>query len=103
VDIAEILAACGLVEAGVATVDEWKRLIRRHAGLFSFDPDTRHYCMMTIPAPWARHAGTNLADGRRHAAQSTARDRGAATGASGPATLHISIPRGIWALIGDQV
>lgn len=43
---------CGLVEAGVATADEWKRLIRRHAGFFSFDPDTRHYCMITVSAPW---------------------------------------------------
>jgi hypothetical protein len=52
VDIAEIPAECGLVEAGVATADEWKRLICRHAGLFSFDSDTRHYCLITVPAPW---------------------------------------------------
>jgi len=41
VDIAEIPAECGLVEAGFATPAEWKRLIGRHAGFFSFDPDTR--------------------------------------------------------------
>jgi hypothetical protein len=35
VDIAEIPAECGLVEAGVATPDEWKGLIRRQAGFFS--------------------------------------------------------------------
>jgi hypothetical protein len=52
VDIAEIPAECGLVEAGAATADEWKGLIRRQAGFFSFDPDTRRYCMITIPAPW---------------------------------------------------
>lgn len=52
VDITEIPAECGLVEAGVATADEWRRLIRRHAGFFGFDPDTRHYCMITVPAPW---------------------------------------------------
>jgi hypothetical protein len=52
VDITEIPAECGLVEAGVATADEWKRLIRRQAGFFSFDPDTRQYCMITVPAPW---------------------------------------------------
>ena len=52
VDIAEIPAECGLVEAGVATADEWKALIRRQAGFFSFDPDTRHYCMISVPAPW---------------------------------------------------
>jgi hypothetical protein len=45
VDIAEIPAECGLVEAGVATPDEWKGLIRRQGGFFSFDPDTQH------PAP----------------------------------------------------
>jgi len=39
------------VEAGVPAADEWKRLIW-HDGLFGFDPDTRHYCMTTIPAPW---------------------------------------------------
>ncbi len=52
VDITEIPAECGLVEAGVATADEWKRLIRRQAGFFSFDPDTRQYCVITVPAPW---------------------------------------------------
>ena len=52
VEIAEIPAECGLVEAGVATADEWKGLIRRQAGFFSFDPDTRRYCMITVPAPW---------------------------------------------------
>jgi hypothetical protein len=51
VDIAEIPAECRL-EAGVATADERKGLIRRHAGFFSFDPDTRHYCMISVPAPW---------------------------------------------------
>jgi len=50
VDIAELPAECGLVEAGVATADEWKGLIRRQAGFFSFDPDTRYYCMITVPA-----------------------------------------------------
>jgi hypothetical protein len=24
----------------------------RQAGFVSFDPDTRHYCMITVPAPW---------------------------------------------------
>ncbi|HLY17479.1 MAG TPA: hypothetical protein VKR61_09650 [Bryobacteraceae bacterium] len=52
VDVAEIPADCGLVEAGIGTADEWKRLIRRQAGFFSFDPDTRHYCIITVPAPW---------------------------------------------------
>jgi hypothetical protein len=39
------------VEAGVATADEWKRLICRRAGFSRFDLDTRHYCMITVPAP----------------------------------------------------
>lgn len=52
VDITEIPPECGLVEAGVAAPDEWRGLIGRHAGFFSFDPDTRHYCMITVPAPW---------------------------------------------------
>jgi hypothetical protein len=33
-------------------VDEWKRLIRWQAGFFSFDSDTRHYCLIIVPAPW---------------------------------------------------
>ncbi|MGO4884052.1 MAG: hypothetical protein ACLP59_25010 [Bryobacteraceae bacterium] len=41
----------GLMEARVALTDDWKRLIRRQAGLFSFDPDTRSYCLITVPAP----------------------------------------------------
>jgi hypothetical protein len=43
------------VRAGVsrvATADEWKRLVRRQAGFFSFDPDTRRYYMIAVPAPW---------------------------------------------------
>jgi len=52
VDVAEIPAECGLVEAGLARPEEWKRLIGRHAGFFSFDPDTRQYCMIRVPAPW---------------------------------------------------
>jgi hypothetical protein len=52
VDIAEIPAECGLVEAGLATPEEWKRLAGRQAGFFSFDADTRQYCMIAVPAPW---------------------------------------------------
>ena len=40
VDITEIPAECGLVDAGFATADEWKRLICRHAGFFAVGPDT---------------------------------------------------------------
>jgi hypothetical protein len=52
VNVAEIPAECGLVEAGHATFAEWKELIRRHAGFFSYDPERRAYCMITVPAPW---------------------------------------------------
>ncbi len=49
---AEIPADCGLVEAGFATFAEWRSLFPRHAGFFNYDPHTRAYCMITIPAPW---------------------------------------------------
>ena len=49
---AEIPADCGLVEAGYAAVAGWKQLISRHAGFFNYDPETRAYCMITVPAPW---------------------------------------------------
>ena len=52
VNTAEIPADCGLVEAGYATVAEWKDLISRHAGFFSYDSERRAYCMITVPAPW---------------------------------------------------
>ena len=52
VNAGEIPADCGLVEAGHATLAEWKSLISRHAGFFHYDPETRAYCMITIPAPW---------------------------------------------------
>src|ERR1051325_5646254 len=52
VRMAEIPPECGLVEAGYATFAEWKVLIGRHAGFFNYDPETRAYCMITVPAPW---------------------------------------------------
>ena len=52
VDVAEIPVDCGLVEAGRATPEEWKRLIARHSGFFHFDPESRSYCMVRVPAPW---------------------------------------------------
>ena len=48
---AEIPVECGLMEAGVATFDEWRELIRRQAGFFYNDSDRREYCMVTVPAP----------------------------------------------------
>jgi len=52
VEIGEIPAECGLVEAGLATPDEWRHLMSRQAGFFSFDPGTRQFCIIRIPAPW---------------------------------------------------
>lgn len=52
VEIPEIPAECGLIEAGMATTEEWQRLMGRQAGFFSYDPVTSHFCMMRIPAPW---------------------------------------------------
>lgn len=52
VDVREIPEACGLIEAGYATPDQWKRLISRQAGFFDFNPETRAFCMITVPAPW---------------------------------------------------
>ena len=52
VTTAEIPPECGLVEAGYATFAEWKALIGRHAGFFNYNPESRAYCMITVPAPW---------------------------------------------------
>jgi hypothetical protein len=52
VGIGEIPSECGLVEAGFAMFAEWKDLIGRQAGFFNYDPKTRGYCMVTVPAPW---------------------------------------------------
>ena len=52
VTVAEIPPECGLVEAGYATFAEWKGLFVRHAGFFNYDPQSRAYCMITVPAPW---------------------------------------------------
>lgn len=54
---AEIPPECGLVETGFATFEEWKILIKRHAGFFHFEPDSGAYCMITIPAPWRESPG----------------------------------------------
>jgi hypothetical protein len=51
-EIAEVPAECGLIEAGLATGAEWKLLMSRHAGFFHFDPSTQSYCIVRVPAPW---------------------------------------------------
>jgi hypothetical protein len=52
IDVKEVPIDCGLIEAGRATPEEWKRLIKGHTGFFHFNPDTRSYCMIRVPAPW---------------------------------------------------
>jgi hypothetical protein len=68
VNIAEIPAECGLVEAGVATADQWKLLIARHAGFFSFDPGYAALLHDHHSGALARHTRPNLATGRSYAA-----------------------------------
>ena len=57
VNAAEVPVDCGLIEAGRATPDEWRLLIKRHAGFFHYDPALRMYCMITVPAPWRETPG----------------------------------------------
>jgi hypothetical protein len=53
VGVTEVPVDCGLIEAGrAATPEEWKRLLAGHSGFFHFDPETRSYCIVRIPAPW---------------------------------------------------
>ena len=53
VSAGEVPADCGLVEAGHATLAEWRTtLFGRQAGFFSYEPETRAFCMITIPAGW---------------------------------------------------
>jgi hypothetical protein len=56
-DVREVPSECGLIEAGSACPDEWKRLLRRAAGFFHYEPATRRYCMLTMPAPWRETPG----------------------------------------------
>ena len=50
--ISEVPAECGLIELGVAGSAEWRRLLQRQAGFFTFDAASREYSMITVPAPW---------------------------------------------------
>ncbi len=57
VKLAEIPPECGLVEAGVATPEEWRELLPRQALFFSYEADTQAYCLITVPAPWRDTSG----------------------------------------------
>jgi hypothetical protein len=53
IGVTEVPVDCGLIEAGrAATPEEWKRVVAGHSGFFHFDPETRSYCMVRVPAPW---------------------------------------------------
>lgn len=45
-----------MIEAGLATPEQWWHLMSRQAGFFSFDPGTRQYCMIAVSAPWRGRA-----------------------------------------------
>jgi len=57
VEVSEVPAECGLIEAGTATHADWKELFPRHSGFFCYDADAHTYCMITIPAPWRETPG----------------------------------------------
>lgn len=48
----EIPPECGLVEAGQANLEGWRKLRVRHAGFFYYEPESCEFCMVTVPAPW---------------------------------------------------
>lgn len=53
IGVAEVPVDCGLIEAGrAATPEEWKRVMAGHTGFFHFDPESRSYCIVRVPAPW---------------------------------------------------
>ncbi len=52
VELHEVPPECGLVEAGIATPEEWKENFPRHAGFFCYDAETGRFCLVRIPAPW---------------------------------------------------
>ncbi len=48
----EVPVEAGLVEAGVATTEEWREIITRQNGYFYYDAASGAYCVVTVPAPW---------------------------------------------------
>ena len=54
----EIPADSGLFEVGIAeATEEWKEVLKKQAGFFHFNPETRDYCVMIVPAPWRETPG----------------------------------------------
>ena len=57
-DVHEVPPHCGLIEVGRAeSLDEWKEVLKRQAGFFHYDPETRDFCVMIVPAPWRETPG----------------------------------------------
>lgn len=52
VELSEIPSECGLIEAGQASAEEWKRMLPAQAGFFDYNPETGVYCLMRVAAPW---------------------------------------------------
>lgn len=52
INVSELPAECGLIEAGTCTAEEWKRILPKQAGFFHYDPANGAYCVMVVPAPW---------------------------------------------------
>jgi hypothetical protein len=48
----EIPEGCGLIEAGLGTVEEWREALSRQVGFFHFNPEEKAYCVLSLPAPW---------------------------------------------------
>jgi hypothetical protein len=60
-----------MAEAGVATA-KMEGADRPQAGFFSFDPDTRRCCMITVPALWQGTPGPAWQPDRTQAEKPTA-------------------------------
>jgi hypothetical protein len=57
-DVHEVPADSGLIEVGrAASIEEWKPILKRHAGFFHYDPATGDYCVLIVPAPWRETPG----------------------------------------------
>ena len=54
----EIPADSGLIEVGAsADPEDWKKTLKKQAGFFHFNAETRDYCVLTVPAPWRETPG----------------------------------------------
>lgn len=51
-DPSEVPVEAGLVEAGHANLEQWRGILARQNGYFSYDAATEAYCVVTVPAPW---------------------------------------------------